>query len=215
MRWRDTFRYGPICLLAVGLAMYAIAARDTALTRAVVVGTSGTMLAIAAVTSSHAPSERRRWALAAASLIAVFTVLTALDVTTATVASAVAGAFATATVATIAGGLLRLLNNRGVTIQAVAGGLAIFALIGLVFAFAVDMAARAGGGPYFTDGRDGDLGEHVYYSFTVLTTTGFGDFAPARNGGRMLASAEMLFGQIYLVTVVALLISNVRHSKTG
>jgi Ion channel len=40
----------------------------------------------------------------------------------------------------------------------------------------------------------------------VLTTTGFGDFTAAHSGGRALAVLEMLVGQIYLVTVISILI---------
>jgi hypothetical protein len=52
------------------------------------------------------------------------------------------------------------------------------------------------------------VGEKVYFSFTVLTTTGFGDFTPATAVGHALAVIEMLTGQIYLVTVIGLLIGN-------
>jgi Ion channel len=48
----------------------------------------------------------------------------------------------------------------------------------------------------------------VYFSFTVLTTTGFGDFTAATHLGRALAVIEMLVGQIYLVTVIGVLVGN-------
>ena len=46
----------------------------------------------------------------------------------------------------------------------------------------------------------------MYYSFTVLTTTGFGDLTAAHGRGRALAVVEMLVGQLYLVTVISILI---------
>ena len=46
----------------------------------------------------------------------------------------------------------------------------------------------------------------TYFSFTVLTTTGFGDLTPAAGIGRLLAVLEMLLGQLYLVTVISLLV---------
>ena len=50
----------------------------------------------------------------------------------------------------------------------------------------------------------------MYYSFTVLTTTtGFGDFTPATDAlGHAIAVIEMLTGQLYLVTVIGLLVGN-------
>ena len=46
----------------------------------------------------------------------------------------------------------------------------------------------------------------MYFSFTVLTTTGFGDLTPATSVGRALAVLEMLGGQLYLVTVIGVLV---------
>jgi hypothetical protein len=48
----------------------------------------------------------------------------------------------------------------------------------------------------------------VYYSFTVLTTTGFGDLTAATPVGQALSVVEMLIGQIYLVTVIGVLVGN-------
>ena len=46
-----------------------------------------------------------------------------------------------------------------------------------------------------------------------MTTTGFGDFTPAQRGGRAVAVLEMLIGQIYLVTVISLLVGNLRRRR--
>jgi uncharacterized membrane protein len=49
----------------------------------------------------------------------------------------------------------------------------------------------------------------------VLTTTGFGDFSAATAVGHALAVLEELTGQLYLVTVIGLLIGNfVGRQKT-
>jgi voltage-gated potassium channel Kch len=59
-------------------------------------------------------------------------------------------------------------------------------------------------------GRD----DFLYFSFSTLTTTGYGDVVAATNLGRSLAITEALIGQLYLVTVVALIISNMRPVRT-
>ena len=69
-------------------------------------------------------------------------------------------------------------------------------------------AARFDPAPYFAQGTDGTESDRVYYSFTLITTTGFGDFSAATPAGRALAVIEMLTGQLYLVTVIGLLIGN-------
>ena len=40
-----------------------------------------------------------------------------------------------------------------------------------------------------------------------ISTTGFGDLAPATGIGRALTVLEIVLGQLYLVTVVAVLVS--------
>jgi hypothetical protein len=65
-----------------------------------------------------------------------------------------------------------------------------------------------GDAAYFADGTDGTESQRAYYSLTVLTTTGFGDFTAAQPLGRALAVLEMLVGQLYLVTVIGLLVGN-------
>ena len=69
--------------------------------------------------------------------------------------------------------------------------------------------------PYFAQHTSGTEGDRVYFSFTVLTTTGFGDFSAATPAGHALAVIEMLTGQLYLVTVIGLLIGSfVERRKT-
>ena len=47
----------------------------------------------------------------------------------------------------------------------------------------------------------------TYFSFTTLTTTGFGDITPIRPLTRTLAMFEALTGQLYLVITLARLVS--------
>jgi len=67
-----------------------------------------------------------------------------------------------------------------------------------------------GSGPFFAQGTDGTMAERVYFSYATLATLGYGDFTPADTTGQMLAVSEALLGQIYLVTVVALVIGRLR-----
>ena len=47
----------------------------------------------------------------------------------------------------------------------------------------------------------------LYFTVTLLTTTGYGNLVPAAQPGKMFAGLEMLIGQIFLVTLVAGLVS--------
>ena len=121
------------------------------------------------------------------------------------------GALALAMVATLAEGVVAHVRTTGVTVQAVAGGLSMYLMVGVVFADVIGAVADAARGPFFAQGTDGSSGERIYYSFMSLTTTGFGDLTPSNEVGRALAVLEVLIGQIYLVVVVALLVGNLRR----
>ena len=118
--------------------------------------------------------------------------------------------------ASIIRGSLRLLRERGVTLEAVAGGLAIYLALGLVVAWIIGFIIHVSSTPYFAQHTNGTEGDRVYFSFTVLTTTGFGDFSAANPVGHALSVIEMLTGQLYLVTIIGLLIGNYisRRMKT-
>jgi hypothetical protein len=116
--------------------------------------------------------------------------------------------------ATLVRGLLGLVADKGATAQAIAGALALFLVLGLLFAAVIGFVADIQSSPYFVQGPNVTNGDRVYYSFTVLTTTGFGDFTAATPVGHALAVLEMLTGHIYLVTVIGVLIGHYVHRRS-
>jgi ion channel len=63
---------------------------------------------------------------------------------------------------------------------------------------------------FFAQGTDGSRALRLYFSYVTLATLGYGDYTPATNLGHMLAVSEALIGQLYLVTVVAVLVTRLR-----
>ena len=59
-----------------------------------------------------------------------------------------------------------------------------------------------GAQPLFTETGQQSPADYLYYSFTTLTTTGYGDLTTESDVGRAASILEALVGQIYLVTVV-------------
>ena len=55
----------------------------------------------------------------------------------------------------------------------------------------------------------------LYFSYATLCTVGYGDYTAASDLGHTLAVSEALLGQLYLVTVVALLVGRVRPCRGG
>jgi hypothetical protein len=103
--------------------------------------------------------------------------------------------------------LRRVLQHRRVTYETVLGALCTYVLVGLFFAFlflAVDELRSA---PFFTQAGDHQQSEFLYFSFVSLTTLGFGDLSPSVGLPQALTVLEALVGQIFLVTMVARLVT--------
>jgi hypothetical protein len=114
----------------------------------------------------------------------------------------------------IAVGLVRDMRAAGeVTSEALAGVLSIYLLAGMFFSFAFAAVGALGNEPFFSQVANPGRSDYLYFSYTTLTTTGFGDFTAATDFGRTLAVVEALVGQIYLVTIVALIVSNLRPRR--
>ncbi|HEU5112683.1 MAG TPA: ion channel [Acidimicrobiia bacterium] len=101
--------------------------------------------------------------------------------------------------------LNRISRHERVTLQTVMGGVAAYALIAFV------MAAVFHSLQYFTgtDALNGivDTGDYIYFSFVTLTTVGYGDITPATELAKRLAVVEAFVGQVFLITLVARLVS--------
>ena len=101
----------------------------------------------------------------------------------------------------------RVLRHRHVTFETILGAVCIFVLVGLLFAFvylAIDQLRDA---PFFRQPGPHDQGDYLYFSFVVLTTLGFGDLTPTEGLPQALVVLEALLGQIFLVTLVARLVT--------
>jgi hypothetical protein len=109
----------------------------------------------------------------------------------------------------VALGVIRTLrSSRAVRVQAVMAVLSLYMLIGMFFAFVFGAIDRLGGDPFFTEGTQATVSNCLYYSFTTLSTVGYGDLTARTDVGHTLSIFEALMGQIYLVTVVSLIVSN-------
>lgn len=102
-----------------------------------------------------------------------------------------------------------------VTMQTMFGVLCLYLLIGLLFGVAYSAIDQLSSTPFFTHGGDHGRDEYLYFSYTTLTTVGYGDLVAATNLGRSLAITEALVGQLYLVSVVAVIISNLEAVRPG
>jgi hypothetical protein len=206
------YRYGGVLALAVLVAVFALTAPEGGGARGIELLASGVTLLVAVLTSRARVRTRRRAGLGLAIAVIVAGAFSLAGNPHPVLTLAACAVLLGATAVVILAGLVRLVMERGVVMQAVLGALAVYVLVGLTFGFVIGALATGLHAAYFASG-DAVQSDRVYFSFTTLTTTGYGDYAPVTRIGHALAVLEMLVGQLYLVTVISLLVGNLRRQR--
>ena len=102
----------------------------------------------------------------------------------------------------------RLVRRRVVDVQTLLGTVAAYLMVGMFFAFLYHaLGLTQTQPPFFGSQGAGTFSQDLFFSFTTLTTTGYGNLVPAGNPGQTFAVLEMLIGQLFLVTAVAKVVS--------
>ncbi len=105
--------------------------------------------------------------------------------------------------------LRQVLRAGSITWHRVEGAVAVYLLMGLLWAFAYDIVELLQPGSFSlnTQSSGGALPELAYFSFTTLTTLGLGDILPVNALTRSLAVLEGLVGQLFPVILIARLVA--------
>lgn len=102
--------------------------------------------------------------------------------------------------------LKRILGHDRVSVQTLLGAVCVYVMLGLTFAFVFGaLAAIEGPGSFI--GAPQNAETMLYFSFVTMTTVGYGDVTAATDLIRTVAILEALAGQVFLVTLVARLVS--------
>jgi hypothetical protein len=101
----------------------------------------------------------------------------------------------------------RIARHDRVTVQTILGALSIYVLIGLIFANADFGLQLLSGRSFFAQSGHHGPADFAYYSFITMTTVGYGDLSPTTGLPRTNAVLEALAGQIFLVVLVARLVT--------
>lgn len=106
-------------------------------------------------------------------------------------------------------GVIRSMRVEGtITLHVMYGVLSIYMLLGYAFGLVFHVIGELSSAAFFAGGAAENGANFLYFAFVTMTTVGYGDLAPADGLGRAFAIALALTGQVYLVTVVALIVSN-------
>src|SRR5436190_5700911 len=160
------------------------------------------LTAVIALTSSNVRARRVLVAIVAA-LAAVTAAALAKAVSSdglLGVAFLVDGLLLTVAAVTI---LRRVVLAADVDFRTILGAVSVFTLLGLLFGYFFLALGRLKGGEVFAGVPHAAARDYVFFSYTTLTTTGYGNLVPAGDNGQILAVLEMLTGQLFLVTLVA------------
>jgi hypothetical protein len=100
-----------------------------------------------------------------------------------------------------------LIGRSVVDRETVLGVIAAYLLIGMFFAFVYRFVGVVEPDPFFGSGGEANPSQALFFSFTTYSTTGYGDLVPAGSLGQTLAVAEMIIGQLFLITALGKVVS--------
>jgi non-ribosomal peptide synthetase component F len=101
----------------------------------------------------------------------------------------------------------RLSRHLRIDMTTVLGALCLYVLVGLAFAYLYLLLDEVTAAAFFVQVDPARSIDFVEFSFVTLATLGYGDLTAAGDLGRMLAVLQTVLGQLYLVGVVAVVVS--------
>ncbi len=211
-RWLERrirpYRFGVSFVLIVASYVVMAVAPPTEAARVVTVALEGVTLLVTLVAARSG-----RWLFRVALLVVVLAVAAAGGSTFVSGSLHVTGGFFALNVLLVGAApvaIARSLMQRDIIdVHTVMGAVCIYLLIGIMYAFVYSMLQFVCDQPFFVQTKSPDLSVFLYFSSVTQTTVGYGDYTPAGHVGRTLATTEALLGQLYLVTVVAVVVSRI------
>jgi len=105
----------------------------------------------------------------------------------------------------------RVFRSGGITVFRIYGAIAVYVILGVLWGeFYILIYLFEPGAFYFdpsTQYGEPPISELIYFSFTTLTTLGFGDILPVHPMARSLTTLEALVGQLYPAVLLARLVT--------
>jgi hypothetical protein len=111
--------------------------------------------------------------------------------------------------------LEKVFSERKVTMSTILGGISIYLLMGIFWAFCYQLVNIFNPDSILFNSFEGiKYLDFMFFSFTTLTTLGYGDIVPVSYGARNLAIIESTLGPIFLAVFIARLVGlHISQSK--
>ena len=108
-----------------------------------------------------------------------------------------------------------ILWSQEITIDTIRGGICVYLLIGFVWALLYGITASVDSNAFSQPIIEFEsYGRAVYFSFTTLTTLGYGDIIPVSPLAKMLTNLEAIIGQLYPAILIAILVGGYLSQKS-
>lgn len=161
-----------------------------------------TVAVVLRVTDAHSRVQHITWIVLAVAGIAAVVVAVfdlqghALDIS---LSAASMLAFLIAPVAIIR----HQVRRRGLDTEALLAAISAYVLVGMFFAQVYNLVGLLTTAQTFGAEVVDSLASQLFFSFTTLTTTGYGNIVPVSPAVQGIAVAEAITGQLFLITAVA------------
>jgi uncharacterized membrane protein len=109
----------------------------------------------------------------------------------------------------------RIIRHETVGLETILGSICVYVLIAIAFAGIYGGVNEAEPQGFFAQKIEPTNVDFLYFSFVTITTVGYGDLTAGTSTGRVLVTFEAVIGQIFLVTLVARLVSLYGNRQRG
>jgi hypothetical protein len=109
-------------------------------------------------------------------------------------------------------------TTPNVTLDIVRGGISVYFLIGFVWALLYGIVNTLDANAFSQQLVLTQQRSHlrtIHFSFTTLTTLGYGDIVPLSETAQVLTNLEAIFGQMYSSVLIAILIGSYLSQRTS
>lgn len=211
---RAEARFGVVLLLLLATFVVLMTGSTSKWLRPVTVGLTGTTLVASLVAADVSPRLRR-----VAMVVVVAAFLASLSVV------GIGKRSGDGLNAALAAGLVlvapfaiarSVIRRRIVDMRTILAALCVYVLFGMLWAFVYVAIGNLHATAFFVQTTKPTSADYLYFSYITQLTVGYGDLTAAGNIGRACSVLEALLGQVYLVTVIAVLVSRlVPRSQSG